>query len=336
MGGNTKCIKDGVEYMPSKLKVNKNALKEISQILKELNIEEYYSGSTSLFFNNYDDIIKHKQYMGDVDVMVDKEKVKYYIKVIRSHHKYKCDNINIQKPGNTLIALFKLDSSPEDELTQFDFELLDFKDNKPTEWSMFSHSSHIEDATIVKAVFHKHLLRALVGMSHIKKAVVFTPSSTKENPKLKSKQPPYIRLYNFGVDSGVGQAYEKINDVMYRELRKNKGGIKGEVQYNKDLDYCAKIALDKNATKCDIMSLERIIKYVQQNEICKVHKQLVFYRFYEIVFGIGCQAQPIEDNAEDDIAAKLKAYHYVRKAWQLDVDECLEDTVEKYLERVWN
>ena len=151
------------------------ALKELANL----------SGSAKHFFSINDiDTEKFKPVVssvGDIDTMVSIEEgptLKPFLnKLISSDYifelkdpkskdpkppvtKVKC--VLLKDTANQLLTIWKMESHIVKQYIQIDFELVDFDNGKPTEFSIFAHSSDWEDLSKgVKGAFHKLLLRAI-------------------------------------------------------------------------------------------------------------------------------------------------------------------------------
>ena len=205
-----------------------------------------FNGSSYHFFNGKEkltdaEFIKLKPTMGDVDVTIDGDKLaplfdvlaKNEGKVIGKDFVYMGQNKPKQQ-GHQINAIFQL-RNPKVNV-QVDFEGVEYKNNKPTPFSKFSHSSHLDDMKAgLKGVGHKLLLQNIArAVSEMKNIVVLTPTSSPPDNITVSKKQSALAPTNmaFSVDRGIRKKYEPVmydgkqvevdGKLAYKEVTKAK------------------------------------------------------------------------------------------------------------------
>ena len=180
-----------------------------------------FNGSSYHFFNGKEkltdaEFIKLKPTMGDVDVTIDGDKLgplfdvlaKNEGKVIGDDFVYMGQNKPKQQ-GHQINAIFQLQNPKVN--VQVDFEGVEYEKNKPTPFSKFSHSSHLDDMRVnIKGVGHKLLLQNLArAISEMKNIVVLTPTSIPPDKITVSRKASALAPTNlaFSVDRGIRKKY---------------------------------------------------------------------------------------------------------------------------------
>ena len=115
-------------------------------------------------------------------------------------------------------SVFEIKFNSETVYTQVDFELMPFVNNKPNEWTKFSHSSSLQDYKkgVKGGVFHKLLIRSIVGASSIRNDVVIaSPTSTPEKLKISTSK-KYInpRFTAFSVLRGIRNVFKRLQMIL--------------------------------------------------------------------------------------------------------------------------
>ena len=205
-----------------------------------------FNGSSYHFFNGKKKLtdaqfIKLKPTMGDVDVTIDGDKLaplfdvlaKNEGKVIGKDFVYMGQNKPKQQ-GHQINAIFQL-RNPKVNV-QVDFEGVEYKNDKPTPFSKFSHSSHLDDMEAgLKGVGHKLLLQNIArAVSEMKNIVVLTPTSSPPDKITVSKKESALAPTNmaFSVDRGIRKKYVPVmydgkqvevdGKLAYKEVTKAK------------------------------------------------------------------------------------------------------------------
>lgn len=238
-GGNVEIGGVGAERIDLKKISRAEITSKIDLALKAINLEfknqtgkflwapelisnrEFLSGSAFHFLNpSISDVkfVKHKPSVGDIDTMVDKDLKTKLVNFLdlSANKQFGPAKLIGYKPnpgGDTLISLWEFNNPPI--RIQIDLELVDYSDEKPTEWSKFSHSSDWADLSSgIKGVFHKYLLRALTHKDSRERYIQM---------KTKLKKVDSADLA-FAVTGGVRQKYEPVIDDATGEI-KTKDGI---------------------------------------------------------------------------------------------------------------
>lgn len=133
-----------------------------------LKSKKFLSGSSLHFFDQKipDDIfVDKKPTVGDIDTQVNKdyaEEIKNWLDYIKNEKIGDLVFIGYKASAGQYITLWRLDKF--DLNIQIDFELVEYENDMPSEWSNFSHSSSWDDIQLsIKGVFHKYILRALTS-----------------------------------------------------------------------------------------------------------------------------------------------------------------------------
>lgn len=183
-----------------------------------------FNGSTSFIMDpclTDEEVVKYKPSAGDLDITVPeelKEDLWTYLdslegkEIIKGATYMGSNKPTISSIGEQINSVIMVDFENDTRAyAQVDFEFLPFENDKPTEWSKFSHSSSFADAKAgVKAVHHKYLIRALVGGASVREDIVIaTGSSTPDKIKITSSKAHALpRMLKFSVGRGIGIAYE--------------------------------------------------------------------------------------------------------------------------------
>lgn len=181
--------------------------------------KNFLSGSAFHFFN--DEIsdktfVKYKSSVGDIDTQVDKNidsTLKEFLTKNKGATFGPVKLIGFKSSAGQHISLWELDE-PKINF-QIDFEMVDFENGEPTEWSNFSHSSSWDDMTIgVKGVAHKYLLRAL-DAPKLKDIVLKAKTARSTDKEVKSSETA------FSVTHGVRQKLKPVLDDNGKQVMVN-------------------------------------------------------------------------------------------------------------------
>ena len=167
-----------------------------------INSRTIFSGSTApLFDNNITDVEfkKYKPFLGDIDVKIPKE-IANRFKIFLESMKGKMIG-QVKYLGNNSMSgqISALIEPPKNLIPniQIDFEIVDFKDEKPTEFSIFSHSSSWNDIKQnIKGIAHKYLIRSLIAIKKHEDVVLLT-----KNNRI-SKKDINMNVMSYSVDKG--------------------------------------------------------------------------------------------------------------------------------------
>lgn len=332
--------------------------KSYSELIKK---NEIFSGSSKHFFEkSVDEFSKVKKLVGDIDVqfpLTAEEDLDELIK--NSVGKQFGDMVLLGQGGKSPIQINTLFV---DNLTglniQIDFEPTDFKNKLPTEFSKFSRSSDWNDLNAnIKGVFHKYLLRALVGATKINNIFVVTSYDLKnEKWRVSKKDYEGTNLQGFSVDKGVRVKYERAKNAdgleffvtqEGREFSEHVVGTKPAYietdtktyDYIKDVSriatICFGVELNKNELEMFgsfIGCLKLIEKYVQDREE-------IYSGFFDLLFGKGGQEieQGVFENGlnKNDFDVKFAALSKIRNVSDLSQLPGKEiEQIHKYYEEL--
>jgi len=357
MGGNARAyLKSTGQYTQAeKIPLQKigrnNFVKKITDLLKKINAEYYkkyksklwenegilqngmaFNGSTSYIMNpKYNDfeIEKFKPTAGDLDIAVPEDcKLRLSVfldniegkEIIKGVRYMGCNQNGL---GDQINAVFLIKFS--DEITvaaQVDFEFLPFENNSPTEWGKFSHSSSFEDQKEgVKAVFHKYMIRAIIGaMGTRTDIVIATKTSTPDNIKLSNSKVHQIpKMLKFSVQKGVRTAYEPIIDPktheicmvngkkVYKEIPTSASTFENSLKGIFALAFGTK---EPSRAEMELFWSFKGVCQLMRKYLTKQQIDATVNRFEELIWGTSPQyAQEIEmTNPEWDYATKIAGY----------------------------
>ena len=225
------------------------------KLFKNLNnIEEYLTGSSKFLVDasiSDSEFVKYKPLVGDVDVSIDSKKIKNLLELlVNNENTLITDNVvfigstkdEIKTNESQINTIFKVTKENNSTNLQIDFEGSEYKDDKPSEFSKFSHSSNWDDIKDgFKGVCHKFLLRALArSISPIKNFIIVTPKSSFVNYKISTSNKNSKSFLSFSVSKGLR--------TKYIPVRNNNGDIliiNGKKAYKEDLDTSSE-KYDKN------------------------------------------------------------------------------------------
>ena len=296
-----------------------------------------FNGSTSFIMDptiSDEEIIKAKPSAGDFDIAIPQELGEnLWVLLDELEDKeiipgvtYKGNNRpTIKSITDQINCVFIMDfPNGERSWAQVDFELLEFKDDTPTEWAKFGHSSSFEDASgsvAVKAVFHKYLIRSLASSVSMRKdAVIVTPSSTYEKFKIKKVADGDIpRMLKFHVTKGIRYAYEPLLDPSGKQVMiDGKFAIK-EID-SKIADYETIIAEiyslvfnDKEQNPSDVKlfsSFKGITKLIKE-KLSKDTQDDVIARMEQLLWDKKLGQELEVEDPKTDFEVKISAYNYL-------------------------
>ena len=317
-----------------------------------------FNGSTSYIFNSSipdDEIVKYKEYVGDIDIIVPQEYKKELWnlldklegkEIIPGVTYIGCNKPTISSIGEQINSVFIINFGNEKVAAQVDFEFLPVNNGIPSEWAKFSHSSSFLDLkeANLKAVHHKYLIQALVGGASMRNdIIVVTPSATANNWKSKIKKGKLAldipRILKFSVGKGVGKAYEPLLDEsgniitsngkeVWREIPVSKRDYKTNIKEIFQLAFNVPVV---NANELKLFNsfvgiIKLIKKYLNQKQI-----ENTFFRYIDKLWGD--HAQEIEpDNEEKDYGVKIAGYNYFIKqiSWLKKYDKKIKNQINNY------
>ena len=317
-----------------------------------------FNGSTSYIFNSSipdDEIVKYKEYVGDIDIIVPQEYKKELWnlldklegkEIIPGVTYIGCNKPTISSIGEQINSVFIINFGNEKVAAQVDFEFLPVNNGIPSEWAKFSHSSSFLDLkeANLKAVHHKYLIQALFGGASMRNdIIVVTPSATANNWKSKIKKGKLAldipRILKFSVGKGVGKAYEPLLDEsgniitsngkeVWREIPVSKRDYKTNIKEIFQLAFNVPVV---NANELKLFNsfvgiIKLIKKYLNQKQI-----ENTFFRYIDKLWGD--HAQEIEpDNEEKDYRVKITGYNYFIKqiSWLKKYDKKIKNQINNY------
>ena len=314
-----------------------------------------FNGSTSFIMNTSipdDEILKFKSSAGDIDVTVPdycRENLWKLLdsledKTVISGVKYKGCCQPSYSPGlQQFNSVFEIEFKSGTVYTQIDFELMPFVNNKPNEWTKFSHSSSLSDYEkgVKGGVFHKLLIRSIVGAASIRNDVVIaSPSSTPEKLKISTSK-KYInpRFTAFSVLKGIRDVFKPMLDADGNIVKYQGKEVYQEIPtkdstFVDQIDGIFKITFHQyKASKADLKLFDSFVgvielmkKYFDKKTIKMSHD-----RFINILWGEdGGRAQELENgNPELDFSLKNSAYQYFIK------ELGLKDESSKYVDKYY-
>lgn len=165
-------------------------------------LESIASGSSKFLFDESipdDEFEMYKPSLGDIDVQIDKSLAVDFENFLKGNPTTEAIQLLGWKPSvGQFVTLWYIKSL--DQNVQIDFELVDFKDGKPTEWSQFSRSSNWTDVKAgIKGVAHKWLLQSICALDNTPK-VILTGKTLKPKETNKSAM-------TFSVTHGIRDRY---------------------------------------------------------------------------------------------------------------------------------
>jgi len=309
--------------------LNKEYRKEYKEDLwnKELlETEKFLSGSSYYLFQLADKpkgisdkkFIESKPTVGDIDLQVnknDKDNIRKFLSNIIDK-KINCatlygfkDSKFSESKGGQIITLWKIDINDDKFLNiQFDFELVEYENNQPSEWANFSHSSHWNDiSNKIKGAFHKLLLRAITHKNEF-------PFILKM--KTKEKLMPNNNLYAFSVDRGTRLKYAPvINSETGKQETNDNGLLKFTELETKDSTYFTKlieifeVLFNKKPNTSDIENFKSfigLIKLIKKYVTDQKETETIFNTFFNLIFGKSASGMYIND-PEKDYSTKIIA-----------------------------
>ena len=271
-----------------------------------------FSGSTKHFFDSNistEKFLKHKQSVGDIDVMVDvnlKDRITNFIKNNNNLSFSGLSLVGSKGAGDQLITLWKLQDF--DLNVQIDLEFVEYAKDKPTTWSQFSHSSAFADIEIgIKGAFHKLLMTSLLG--HKKTETIL---------QLKTKQKEIFAGTHALSIKGMRKKFEKIGVQDGKPLVK----LIDSKDFNTNFYDIMKEIFGKDVSEADVElfwsfkgMLKLIKRFLDKHETRKVLNDFVDRLFGEPAQGL-YRADPNRDLDE-----KMVALKYAQEKLGISFDE---------------
>ncbi|USV40839.1 hypothetical protein [Xanthomonas phage BUDD] len=276
-------------------------------------IEPYLAGSTKHIFDNFiptDELIKYKNSFGDIDIQVDVEKSD----ILQSLLSWVEDEdfvsefklIGWQHTIDTIVTLWY--DEDIDLYYQVDFELVEFANNRPTNWSRFSRSSSWEDTRSgIKGFAHKYIFRAIT-------AIWLQEATVQLKTKFVTKK---ISPIVFS-PKGARVKWREIRPNVWQEIPMDEEALVRNVEDLFKLFF--KVKPDQEAT-CEMYSYQGVVNLIL-TWIDKEHHQKIADGMHNLLWGPNAQ-KLYRDNAPRDYYEKGVAY--------LNLVETLGLPIEPYL-----
>lgn len=299
---------------------------EIESLLKELNtrwrlwpnLTEFYSGSYALLYDQVFRFFKMRREIGDVDVMLDREKEVLLNKGLLDHKNiHYARYLGFKRTVDQYVTLWYFPSLKQN--VQIDFELVDIDPvtQMPTEWDRWIHSSSIDDIEKgVKGFAHKLLMRALTAPTVETRWVVKgknLDTLVEETGSLwafsyKGMRKKYIKHFR----TSSGQLLKIDRPGIQGPLREvyQKLDVKDSI-FIKDRTLIAKTLLGSDANRDDIESFSSICAFMKGKVIQHPHDVSWFVRMEKIKQGFAnllFEGQSIYKNPEQDHAVKMHVF----------------------------
>lgn len=291
-----------------------------------INSTKFLSGSTVHLFDKTIDnreLAKVKPTFGDIDLKVDSNISNHLAEFLKELTSKKVGDfvlIGVQNSGTQYITLWKSKFGN----VQVDFELVDFHNGSPTDYSSFSRSSPFSDLKVgVKGVFHKYLMRALTAKFLVHGVIKAKTSRGKDKVTLH----PTV---SFSVDHGLRTKLVRDGEENGLPiLKENPDSL-----YTKDLNEIFEVMFGVKPSQSDIQkfhsftgTLELIKKYV------KTSKDIdgIALGFAITLWSTRPKAQMLyRDDPTKDQVEKLTAFNYLLDALGINEPREILDMRTKY------
>lgn len=336
----------------------------------------YLSGSSKAFFNIKDikdiEFTSVKPTIGDIDVMIDETKASEFSKTleylknkkiplplvqvltgVNKNLKFTVDTIpketpistyesfanliDFKKTANQFISLWKVTIGNVVINIQIDFEMVEYIEGTPSDFSQFAHSSNWEDLNAkVKGVFHKHLLRSISRVEDIPVIV---------SAKRKGDYEENIKPYTFSVEKGIRKSFEPIDDGKGTPVTKQDSSgnsrllVKKLTSTNTDYDRNIPSIFEKlfkqTPSETDLkdfnsfLGLLRLIKkYFNKQEQLKIIKEFIYLLFHENLRLLSVEGSHV-DQQEKSIALK-EMLDFFKLRNNSEIKEIIKTSVKDY------
>jgi len=300
-----------------------NSLKKISEEFesffgmplwsKDLIIsKKFMSGSTVHFFDtNISDqeFLRKKSRVGDIDVMVDekiKEHLINFLDKMKGHEIGELTLLAHKGSAGTQISIWRL---PKFGINvQIDFEMADFENTEPTEWSRFSRSSHWGDlGEGVKGAMHKLFMRSLMSKDRVDMIVQMKTKRKEEISSEWALSPTGLRrrYEPTGEREGERGVYKEVKGDYIRDLKKIFVRVFGAEPRPSEID--------------EMWTFGGMIDLVKRH-FSKEDQQKTANGFLRLLFGPGEQGL-YRGDPHRDLEEKMNAVNYMdKKGLKIDRD----------------
>jgi hypothetical protein len=212
---------------------------------------------------------------------------------------------------------------------QIDFELVDFKNGKPTEWSNFSHSSSWADIVEgIKGLHHKFLMQSLAADK--KEPIIILTGKTR-----KPKETDKTKLA-FSVQKGLRLRYVPHLDDAGNIVKQNGKPVYDEIDakdsvIHTELETIFDIYFERKATKSDIDNMKSFIGLIKLIKQYKSHAQIVdiFDDYIDRLFSKGAQGI-VKGNPLGDYDEKYPGVYYFSQQTNINLDKYKQMIAEYY------
>jgi hypothetical protein len=292
------------------------------------NSKHFLSGSSIHFFNtegiSTGEFISNKSSIGDIDLMVDvnqKDTIRFILDRLSCYHEfYKWEMIGYKTSAGQFITLWHLRGFNLN--VQIDFELVEYNDGIPTEWSSFSHSSSWSDITSgIKGFHHKYLLQSIAA-SRTKERIVLLTGKSKKHKIVEKSQ------LAFSVQRGLRWRYINTGLVIdglnvFDELTSD------ESTFHTDLQTMSNILFDGVVIGCieEMKSFVGCIDLIKQ--FIPEHSKSIVDDYVGRMFS--CNSQMIvRDNHVGDYNEKIIGFLFILEKLNVEYSEEYRKMILEY------
>jgi len=269
---------------------------------------EIFSGSTRTFFTkDYESYSRYKPAVGDMDVQVPMSAEDSLWDFLRDNQGksfgmftlYGTKDKHSTSQDHSLITYDDESFWPYGcQYIQIDWEYSDFEDDKPTEWTKYSHYSSWEDIeNNVKGAFIKILLKAAIRVLTERNNFVGKRGKPVKGPASRNE-------FEFNVDKGLVRRFLQIdNDVFSGEVLNTDSRPS-----QKDWSAVYRVLFNEEPEKSDLRDIVSFVRFCKKISQAWTQEQLqaVYKRFlWEIWTDVS--AQQLDRNLESDTAVKTLA-----------------------------
>jgi hypothetical protein len=329
--------KDRAKYskiiFDSLLEINKKAKFWTDEVIKN---KKMFSGSAFHFFDSSildTEFKSFKPTVGDIDLQVDEKdasKVETFLKNNIDKTFGELTLIGYKKSAAQFISLWEIaiDKKPDHNI-QMDFELVEFENNEPSEWSQFSHSSDINDLKAgIKGYHHKMLFRSL-SWKNVKEINTMKVMKTKTKfDKLTTN------LIAFSVDKGLRDKYKKVEvdgKTIYQEVEPK------DSEYTKNItEILNKLFELESSNKFTSAELKQASSFVGTLTLIKKYttkdeQKNIFNGYLNVMFGKGAQGlYKGTSGAELDQKEKMIGVNHFMKELKISLTDENKEMITEY------
>ncbi len=314
---------------------------------KLLQSGEFLSGSSLHFFNVKgipdETFVAKKPTVGDIDTMVNKElepQLQEFLLKLDNKQIGPATLLGFQRGNEQFSALFEMQDPPVK--IQIDFEFVAFENDKPTDWSRFSHSSSWDDLQAgVKGVFHKWLIQAFTALT--RKDFLLRKLVGRGKLRKEEDVPTTDNMYSFAVSSkeggGLRAKYEPVMDpATGKPLVKDGLPVMTAAPtagYEQNIGNIFSRILGQRLTPKQSQALQQKfwsftgLLDVMNTLMSPEEKQQVLNGFLEKTIGPGAQGM-YKNNPEKDIAEKTVAINTMLKTLNMPKPANFDQMMKAY------